>query len=73
MSAEVIVSIVTAGVSAVASIVAAMIQAGGKKEAGDAPAPPPARRSLTATITKLDFGEAPRGTGALTASGSRSF
>jgi len=62
MSAEVIVSIVTAVVSAVASIVAAVIQAGGRKDAPDAPdAPAPPRRGLTATITNLDFGKAPRG------------
>jgi len=61
MSAEVIASIVTAAISAAASVIAAVIQAGGKKEP-EAP-PVPARRRLTATLTKLDFGEAPRGRG----------
>jgi len=64
MSAEVIASIVTAAISAAASVIAAVIQAGGKREPEGPTAPAaaaPARRGLTATITNLDFGKAPRG------------
>jgi len=59
MSAEVIASIVTAAISAAASVIAAVIQAGGKQAPPEAPVPP--RRRLTATLTNLDFGKAPRG------------
>ena len=63
MSPELIVAIVTAGMSAAASVIAALIQAGrGKEQAASAQAPAPApRRGLTGMITRVDFGRAPTG------------
>ncbi len=64
MSPELIVAIVTAGMSAAASIIAALIQAGGKGKdraaSAQAPAPEP-KRGLTGMITRVDFGRAPTG------------
>jgi hypothetical protein len=58
-SAELIVSLVAAGMSAAASIVGAIIQASGKKRPEEDPG---AERTLTARITrKIDFGEADSG------------
>lgn len=64
MSPELIVAIVTAGMSAAASIIAALIQAGGKgrERAASAQAPvPEPKRGLTGMITRVDFGRAPTG------------
>jgi len=64
MPTELVVAIVTAGMSAAASIIAALIQAGGKGKdraaSAQAPAPEP-KRGLTGMITRVDFGRAPTG------------
>lgn len=63
MPTELIVAIITAGMSAAASVIAALIQAGrGKERAASAQAPAPEpKRGLTGMITRVDFGRAPTG------------